>query len=595
MIRTSPSETSASSAGDTGGPLHVLWIGDSTLARRFVARRAPYVHVTSSDCAGALDLLATQKAPADKTLDLIVIDTAAPGCNPLQVLSTAGVEGIDLPAILLVEPGDDDWTTRGGRLTVCDSLVKTQDFLHQLLPTIAQVRLRHEATLQLRSVRRSEQHYKSIVEGQPHTVCMIDMEGSITTINQAGLRLLDARPDAVLGAAFADFLTDEDRGRVVSALGNARVGEPATLQHQVRRGDGPPRSVQTEVVPFSGVDGGSTLLVITESWVVDAAMSASPTGAGNELERIAQLERARSEATEQAKAAEARLAKATAEYERQTSAFEILLDEARTMQEAAKSECARLQESLRQADEERRVLTESLRRESDESGHEPQSDDAQRPTAEIQQVPPARDDEAASERLALQLQAAEARCLALTATVAQLAEQAQASRVAEADATAILASRCRQLSDELASAKASSAESDERFRSVAEELASAKAEKLDREERLRLISDELATAKASHLENDERLRLATETAARDRARAQALAERLAEDHRDFADIRQEFLRFLVTAEDRCESLASRGAAALAGFAQAQSENAASTGEASASATAEHDTSAEPAA
>lgn len=559
MIRTSTNADHGSPAtSNAAEALHILWIGDATLAKRYVARRAPHVHITSSDSPGALDVLATQKAPADKTLDLVVIDTAAPGCNPLQVLSVAGAEGVNLPAVLLAQPGDEDWTAKAGRLAVCDTLVQTQDFLHQLLATIAQVRLRHDVSTRLEKSRRNEQHLKAILESQPAAVCTVDREGTISAMNQAGLNVLGARAEDVLGGKLTAFLQAEDGERMLAALERARAGEPEGFRHLLRRCDGSLREVRTDVVPFPSADGGSALLTIRD-WSDEmedrelAELTQRMNAAHDETEAVRrQIEQQRDEAAKRAQAAEAQLAKDVAEHERQTTALEILLDEARTGLATARSECGRLQEALTAAQAERQAAESpcgqpASDRKSEDSGV----------AGETRQ-----DGEAAHERLALQLQAAEARCLALTATVAQMAEQAQTARVAEADATAIFASRCRQLSDELTTARTTIGDGEERCRQLSDELAAVRQSLAGHEERCREMADELAVVKEAMTDNDERCRRAMDAESRYRTQAEALANRLAEDHREFAGIRQDLLRVLVDAEERCEALAARGAATL---------------------------------
>lgn len=546
MIRTTPSaDPAAAPATPHADPLHVLWVGDATLAKRYVARRAPHVHITASDGAGALDLLATQKPPADRTLDLVVIDAAAPAANALQVLSVAGAEGINLPAILLTPPGEDDWLTRAGRLAVCDTLVQTQDFLHQLLATIAQVRLRHDVTVKLEKARRHEQHLKTILETQPVAVCTIDGDGTVATINRAGSVVFGARPEDVVGARLDVFLADEEHPLIAGAIDSARSGEPAAARHLLRRADGSLREVHTEFAAFPGT-GGSALILTIHDWSdrrsdrevseLSERINALRTEADAARQEVVAQ---RDDARRRADAAEARCAKEEADRERQTTAMEILLTEAQENLAAARAECGRLQQALDAA--------QAAAPESDAAAGAEVSERVNGDTAGAA-TPLERAGDSAQEQLALQLQAAEARCLALTEAVAQLAAQAQTARVSEADATAIFASRCRQLSEELTEARTALGASDGERQRLASELNDVRQSITEDTDRSLHLSEELARLQDALAAADERGKRAQEAEVQCRAQAEALARQLADDRRAFAGMRQALLRLLTDAE-----------------------------------------------
>src|SRR5262245_43397594 len=205
-----PRTKDAPSEASTTPALSVVWVGDATLVERYVSRRAAHIRILAcagSEMAGLLQqAIAGQPAP-----DVLVIDTTQPAIDPVQVLDVVKSQGRDLPVVLITPPaGKDDVVLQISRLAICDCAVKTEDFVDQMLPAVAQVRARHDLHGVFRASRESEEHLRHILEMQPAVVFVLDPETRITAMNRAGLALLSAAGDKVVGQKFTAFLPPEE-------------------------------------------------------------------------------------------------------------------------------------------------------------------------------------------------------------------------------------------------------------------------------------------------------------------------------------------------------------------------------------------------
>jgi PAS domain S-box-containing protein len=245
-------------------PLDVLWVGDATLAQRFMSRRAPHVRITAHDTLGALEYLRTLKDHSNAALDLIVVDASLPGMNPLQVLATAEAEAVDVPVLLLTEPGQDDLVNKAGRLAVCDCLIKTQDYLHQILYSFTQVRLRHDLVTVLSATRLGEERLKVILETQPAVVCVISADGTISAMNRAGLTMLGLMLEQAVGAPFTTFIPAGEHDAVRQLLRRVCEGELEELPLTLVRSDDSVCSVRMEALPLPRAEGVSVLATFHE-------------------------------------------------------------------------------------------------------------------------------------------------------------------------------------------------------------------------------------------------------------------------------------------------------------------------------------------
>jgi PAS domain S-box-containing protein len=102
-----------------------------------------------------------------------------------------------------------------------------------LMYSLIHQRLQHASDM----IASSELKYRSLVEGSPNCVFLLDQYGKVTTINQNGLRafgLETLRP----GSSFADFWPEKNKREIRGLLERALAGERVQLEHEYIRPDG---------------------------------------------------------------------------------------------------------------------------------------------------------------------------------------------------------------------------------------------------------------------------------------------------------------------------------------------------------------------
>lgn len=239
-------------------PIGLLWIGDASEAAAHVSRRAPHVRVIPGDAAGMVAVLQSGAA------DLLVLDSTQPGTDISAVLAHLQGAQLDTPVLLLTVPGSEDLAIQAGRFAVCDCVVKTADYLLQLLPAIGQLRARHDLVALFRTNRQSQDRLRTILEFQPAVTSVVTPDGVITAMNQAGLTLLGAAREQVVGRPFASLLPDEARHEATAFIRRVCQGEAADFDHVVLRDGRPPLAVRTRAVPFRNADTVVALATVQE-------------------------------------------------------------------------------------------------------------------------------------------------------------------------------------------------------------------------------------------------------------------------------------------------------------------------------------------
>ncbi len=239
-------------------PVGLLWIGDATDAVAHFARWAPHVRVIPGDATIMVARLQSGSA------DLLVLDAAQNGVDVSAVIGHLQAARLDTPVLLLASPGGEELAIQAGRFVVCDCVVKTTDYLLQVLPAIGQLRARHDLVSLFRTNRQSQDRLRTILEFQPAVTSVISPDGIITAMNQAGLTLLGAARDQVVGRPFSSLLPDESRHEASAFIRRVCQGDAADFDHIVLREGGFALAVRTRAVPFRNGDTVVALATVQE-------------------------------------------------------------------------------------------------------------------------------------------------------------------------------------------------------------------------------------------------------------------------------------------------------------------------------------------
>lgn len=255
-------------------PVELLWIGDAAPAVEHFARRAPHVRISAAEAPAAVESL-----QAGSQADLVVLDATPDGADVSGVLGRLQAAQIDLPVLLLTRPGAEDLAIQAGRFAVCDCVVKSPEYLLQVLPAIGQLRARHDLVALFRTNRQNQDRLRTILEFQPAVTAVISREGIVTAMNQAGLSRLGMAREQVVGRPFAHLLPEEARLGAVAFIEGVCRGEAAGFDHVVLRDGGRRLEVRTRAVPFRNADHVVALATIE-------ARAAAATGADAELQAL---------------------------------------------------------------------------------------------------------------------------------------------------------------------------------------------------------------------------------------------------------------------------------------------------------------------
>lgn len=268
--------------------VHLLWIGSPPPALSSSdSGLPPSLHVSASDPASAL----AQLRAAPPAHDLLVIDAATPGLDPVEFLVDCQTSGVDLPVLLVVAPGHQALGAAVAHLAVCDIVLDSADLGHVLPAAVAQVRARHDLLALFRGSRASQDRLRTILEFQPAVTGVIGSDGTVAAMNQAGLTLLGSARDQVVGTSFTSWLPPDQRYDAARFLRGVCQGEAGVLDLDLQQRDGSTVAVRLKAAPLHSGDSVTALVTLYERMTSNGASTAMLAKAeGRAAELAAQLD-----------------------------------------------------------------------------------------------------------------------------------------------------------------------------------------------------------------------------------------------------------------------------------------------------------------
>jgi len=507
----------------SGESLDVVWIGEPQGIEKKLPAIAPNVRVSAQNADSALEFLQSGSA------DVVVIDATSAGVDAQGILARMKSAGIDLPVVLVTMNGTGRLASDANQLAVCDVVVKVPGFEQQLPAAFAEVRARHDLVALFRESRQGQDRLRAILEFQPAVVGVIGPDGILGAMNQAGLSLVGAAQEQVVGRSVTTFLPPEQSDELLNLVRRACKGEAGALDHSILRADGTSVDVRTQAVPFQNNQGGVALVTIEKRSGAAAAELASLTGRCDALtvaleEARAHLDKLRAERTSESARADA-LASELAE-----SAATLALERERShhqFAEAGTSNAEALSSLTQRCD----ALTASLGEATaqlDEvrTGRDRESARADALTSELaESVAALKQERDKSQRMLAETGATNAealssltgQCDALTVSLSETTAQLNGVRTERARESA----RVEALTSELAEAEASLNHERERSQRLLAEMGAANAEALSS------LTGRYDALKVSLGEATARLDAVSTERAGESARADALASELA--------------------------------------------------------------------
>jgi PAS domain S-box-containing protein len=104
----------------------------------------------------------------------------------------------------------------------------------------------------------SEQRYREIVHGAPVCIHEMDLEGRITSMNPAGLEMLDLTTEQVIGSWYLGAVSEEDRSRVGALLDRAVGGVAAFFEFDSA---GNAKRFQSSFIPILDGEGKTVRMI----------------------------------------------------------------------------------------------------------------------------------------------------------------------------------------------------------------------------------------------------------------------------------------------------------------------------------------------
>lgn len=194
-----------------------------------------YEVVSASDGETAWGILQSPTPPA-----IAILDWMMPGLDgvdicrlarqqlttPLYILLLTG-RGKTEDIVAGLEAGADDYVTKPFELEELHARVKSGERFIGLQHALHDhIRKLDESQLLL---RKREQHYRTLVEGAPYSIGLLDATGRVLSINTNGLRAMGMSAQDVLGTPFCDMWVRETQPAVSYALAHAISGERASF------------------------------------------------------------------------------------------------------------------------------------------------------------------------------------------------------------------------------------------------------------------------------------------------------------------------------------------------------------------------------
>lgn len=200
-----------------------------------------YRVVTASNGQRALELAFSLEP------DIIVSDVVMPEMDGLQFcrLLKQDPRTVDIPVLLASAVRTGKRNSLSALTAGADDYLEMPFRRQELLVKVARLTERH----------RVERHYREIVEQAADIIYTRDMEGSITSINEAGARFFGRPVSELVGATLSDLIGEEAAALDINATEESASGETFRSVHRVADAQGDPHYLEGISTLVSDVEG----------------------------------------------------------------------------------------------------------------------------------------------------------------------------------------------------------------------------------------------------------------------------------------------------------------------------------------------------
>ncbi|TAK14932.1 MAG: PAS domain S-box protein [Anaerolineae bacterium] len=164
---------------------------------------------------------ALKKLQSEK-FDVALLDLSLPESQGLATFYTLHARGSGIPIVVLSGTDDELVAIEAVRGGAQDYLVKGHADHQLVLRSIRYAIERKRAEVAL---RRSEEHFRSLIENASDLILLTDSEGRITYASPSHFRVLGYQSDTLLASRFMEYLHPDDIGELENILARCRTEE----------------------------------------------------------------------------------------------------------------------------------------------------------------------------------------------------------------------------------------------------------------------------------------------------------------------------------------------------------------------------------
>ena len=197
--------------------------------------------------------------------DVIIADYTMPAFGALRVLELVAGDGREIPVIVVSGAVGEDRVSELMKRGAADYLLK--DRLARLEGAIDQAlrqrKLQRERARAERDLADREARLAAVFAGQPDCVMVVDRDGTIRSLNPAGLAVFEATGcDQQVGRALTTFLHPSDRFSYWQLHRAALQGERGKIKFRLVGLRGTERWMEAHSAPLDDADGEPAVLSI---------------------------------------------------------------------------------------------------------------------------------------------------------------------------------------------------------------------------------------------------------------------------------------------------------------------------------------------
>ena len=145
--------------------------------------------------------------------DLIITDVKLPDGHGTELLSP----GPGCPTIVMTSYSDEKVAVNAMKSGAADYIVKTQETMASLPRTAGRVMREWRLVIDQKLARERQQRLTAILEATPDLICIANLDGFVTYINQAGRKLLGiGKNEDISRIRLADFHSPADGQKILS-------------------------------------------------------------------------------------------------------------------------------------------------------------------------------------------------------------------------------------------------------------------------------------------------------------------------------------------------------------------------------------------